>query len=187
MAGSSTYYFAWVNVSETTFNPSAHAREDELIFSFKLVHNEGQFATLDLEIMNPRIGLLNPSRLLWAWFSWNDGATTYPLFFGRIVGIPTDLFAEVITISLLGKPENYIDQRQTIANALTSLPYYDPIFIDPTLQGDPDTVLEAYSALWHVDRVTALVTTFDLIVGEDGTDVFTADDVFYDSVKIEIG
>ena len=182
----SLFYFAWVGADEVAFTGD-HMREDELIFSFKLVHDEGQFATLDLEIRNPRIGLLAPGRALWAWFSWFDGTNVTPIFFGRIVGIPTDLFAEVITISLIGKPVDYVDQRQGVADGLNFLPFVDPIFLDPTLQTDPDTVLEAYSALWHVDRTTGLVTTSDMIVGEDGIDAFTSDEAFYDSVKIQIG
>jgi hypothetical protein len=186
MAGVSQFYFAWSFSSATDFTEE-FVREDELIFSFSLVHDEGQFATLDLEIRNPRIGLLNPERPLWAWFSWSDADTFKVLFHGRIVGIPTDLFAEVITITLVGKSADYIDQRQAVADSLNVLPFVDPIFIDSTLQSDPNTVLEAYSALWHVDRIDGQVTTSDVIVGEDGLDEFTSDEVFYDSVKVKIG
>jgi hypothetical protein len=34
---------------------------------------------------------------------------------------------------------------------------------------DPDTVLEARSQLWHIDRVTHAVTVSDINVGGDGT------------------
>lgn len=182
----SQFYFAWVDVSETGFT-SAHMREDELVFSFTLSQEEGDFATLEMDIRNPRIGLLAPGRPEWAWFSWSDGSNVYPLFHGRIVGVPSNLFAEVVTIKLIGKPVDYSEQRTALANSLKVLPYYDPLFIDEQHRDDPDTALEAYSALWHVDRVSGVVTISDLIVGEEGIDEFTPSDIFYDSVQVEIG
>lgn len=182
---SSTFYFAWVNSSETSFN-SSHLREDELIFSFKLTHDEGQFATLDLEIINPHVGLLAPGRPFWAWLSWSDGATVTPLFFGRLVGIPSNLFQDIITVTLVAKPINYTEQRLAVAAGLRVLPFFDPIFVDEKQREDPDVVLEGYSALWHVDRVTHQVTVSDVIAGEDGIVEFTPNDVFYDNVALEL-
>jgi hypothetical protein len=181
----SEFFFAWVNSSETTFN-SSHQREDELIFSFSLKHDEGQFATLELEIINPHIGLLAPGRPFWAWFSWSDGTTVHPLFFGRLVGIPSSLLADVITVTLVAKPIDYTEQRLAIAAGLRVLPFFDPIFIDEKRRDDPDTVLEGYSALWHVDRVSHVVSISDVIAGEEGVEEFTPNDVFYDGVSLEL-
>lgn len=180
----SQYWFAWASSTETTFDES-HQREDELIFSFKLTHEEGQFATLDLEIRNPHIGLLAPGRPFWAWFSWSDGTTVTPLFFGRLVGIPSDLFADVVTLNFIAKPKDYVEQRLALADSLKIFPFYDPIFIDEKSRDDPDTVLEGYSALWHVDRTSHVVTISDVIAG-DSVEEFTPNDVFYDNVSLEI-
>ena len=185
MANHSTFFFAWANSSETSFNGS-HLREDELIFSFKLTHEEGQFATLELEITNPHVGLLAPGRPFWAWLSWSDGTTVHPLFFGRLVGIPSNLFADVITVTLVAKPVDYTEQRLALAAGLRVLPFFDPIFVDEKRREDPDVVLEGYSALWHVDRVTHQVTTSDVIAGEEGVEEFTANDVLYDGVSLEL-
>jgi hypothetical protein len=181
----SFFYFAWVGSGDTSFNGS-HFREDELIFSFELKHEEGQFAELTLEIANPYVGLLASGRPLWAWFSWHDGSNVHPLFFGRLVGIPDDLFAEIIKIKLVARPYNYAAQRQALANSLKVLPYFDPIFIDGSKLDDPDVALEGYSALWHVDRLTHQVTYSDIINGEDGTVTFTAGEAFYDGVAMKI-
>jgi hypothetical protein len=186
MANISQFYFAWVNSTETSFN-SSHQREDELIFSFSLKHDEGQFATLELEIINPHIGLLAPGRPFWGWLSWSDGTTVTPLFFGRLVGIPSNLFADIITITLVAKPIDYVEQRLAIAAGLRVLPFFDPIFIDEKSRDDPDVVLEGYSALYHVDRVSHVVSISDVIAGEDGIAEFTPNDAFYDSVKLELG
>jgi hypothetical protein len=187
MPAQSQFYFAWVDPS-TAFDPVAHAREDELIFSFDLQHDEGQFCELTLEIANPGVGLLAPDRKLWAWWSWSDGTTVTPLFFGRLLAIPDDLFAEIIKIKLVAKPADYAARQIALAHTLKVLPYYDPIFIDAKKdkEDDPNSVLEGYSALWHVDRCTGLVTISDIITGEDGVVDFTADDVFYDSVKARL-
>lgn len=185
MPNQSQFYVAWVNSTETTFGPE-HMVEDELIFSFKLTHDEGQFATLELEIINPHIGLLAPGRPFWLWLSWSDGTTVTPLFFGRLVGIPSSLLADVITITLVAKPIDYTEQRLAIAAGLRVLPFFDPIFIDEKSREDPDTALEGYSALYHVDRVTHQVSISDVIAGEDGVEEFTPNDVFYDGVSLEL-
>jgi hypothetical protein len=184
MPNQSTFYFAWVSSAETGFS-GAHMREDELIFSFELKHEEGQFAELELEIANPLVGLLTRG-LLWAWFSWSDGSGVYPLFFGRLVGIPDDLFAEIIKIKLVARPLNYAAQRKAVADGLKVLPFYDPIFIDDTKLDDPDTALEGYSALWHIDRLTHAVSVSDIINGEDGGIVFGEHEAFYDSLKMKV-
>jgi hypothetical protein len=181
----SSFYFAWVSSTETAFNAS-HLREDELIFSFELKHDEGQFAELSLEIANPHVGLLNPSRLFWAWFAWSDGSSVHPLFFGRLIAIPDDLFADVITIKLVAKPIDYAVRQMALANSLRVLPFYDPIFIDSKKLDDPNAVLEGYSALWHVDRITHAVTISDIIAGEDGIVEFSQNDAFYDNVSMKL-
>jgi hypothetical protein len=185
MANFSHYYFAWVGSGETSFNGS-HLREDELVFGFELTHEEGQFAELTLDIANPYVGLLSPGRPLWAWFSWSDGVGVYPLFFGRLIGIPDDLFGSVIKIKLVAKPQNYAAQQAAIAASLRVLPFYDPIFIDDKRLDDPNVVLEGYSALWHVDRITHAVTISDILAGEEGTVQFTQNDVFYDKVSMKL-
>lgn len=185
MANSSQFYFAWVNSSETTFG-AEHMREDELIFSFELKHDESQVAELTLEITNPHIGLLAPGRPLWAWFSWSDGSNVWPLFFGRLVGIPDDLFLDIIKVVFVAKPLDYVEQRLALADSMRVLPFYDPIFIDQKKQSDPDVVLEGYSKLWHVDRVSHVVTVSDIIAGEDGVEEFTPNEVFYDGVSVKI-
>ena len=48
------------------------------------------------------------------------------------------------------------------------LPYYDEVVIDPTRRTDPEVVLEGYSAVWHYDRETHVLTVSDEITGEDG-------------------
>ena len=185
MPNQSYFYFAWVNSYETGFNGS-HIREDELIFSFELKHEEGQFAELELEVGNPHVGLLAAGRKLWAWFSWWDGAVGRPLFFGRLVGIPDDLFEDIIKIKLVARPLNYAAQRQALADSLKVLPYYDPVFIDTSKLDDPDVVLEGYSALYHCDRLTHQVTISDIINGEDGYAVFGSGDAFYEGVSVKI-
>lgn len=180
------FYFAWVDPDETTFGPE-HYVYDEIIFSFTRTLTEGDFATLSLEIKNPKVGLLGVGRKRWAWFAVNDGTTVTPLFFGRLVGIPSDLLDEVITIELVAKPQDYEELKAALAETLKVHPWYDKIFIDPARRSDPDTVLEGYSARLHIDPVTHEVTISDVLEGEDGVIEFTEGMVFYDSLKLTIG
>jgi hypothetical protein len=180
------FYFAWVDPDETAFAP-AHAREDEQVFGVSIDHAEGQFPTLSLEIRNPGVGLLAPGRKIWAWLSWFNGSAVVPLFFGRLVGVPADILGEAVTLVFNARPIDYAAQKNAVADGLRALPFYDPVFVDPAKRADPDAVLEGYSARWHVDRTTLAVSASDILVGEDGLEVFTEDDVFYDSVAVKLG
>ncbi len=185
---SGSFYFAWVNPWETTFDAGTMLRFDEDIFSFELKHDEGQVATLSCVIKNPRIGLLNASRKLWAWLAYRKrDSTIKPLFFGTIVSVPGDMFAELITIKFNARPHDYIERKQAVAEALKIRPYYDPVFLDEAHRDDPDAILEGWSKLYHVDRTSHTVTVSDILEGEDGTVTFDAGMGFRDSVKMELG
>jgi hypothetical protein len=176
------FHFAWCD-SGQPFDDSM-LREDEIIFAFDLAHQEGQIPTLSIDVKNPHIGLLAPGRQQWAWLSYSDQTGTYPLFFGRLVGLPTNLLGEVVTLQFIARPDDFLDQKQAIADGLMVEPWYDPIWISADKFGDPDTVLEAYTMAWHVDRITNAVSVSDIVFGEDGTVEFKAEDSFYDSVSI---
>jgi hypothetical protein len=180
------FYFAWADKNEA-FDPAVHARIDEDIFKFDVDHSEGDFATLTAIVRNPRIGLLAPSRWVWAWLSWQNGTDLIPLFYGRLVGVPTDINQELVTLVFTARPADFVALKAAKAETLKAPPYYDPIWINPDALDDPDTVLEARSALWSIDRVTHEVDISDVLVGEDGIEDFAPDEVPYDSVKINLG
>ena len=180
------FYFAWADKKEA-FDPALHARIDEDIFKFDVEHSEGDFATLTAIVRNPRIGLLAPSRRVWAWLSWQNGAELVPLFYGRLVGVPTDINQELVTLVFTARPADFVSLKEAKAETLKERPFYDPIWIDPDSLDDPDTVLEARSALWSIDRVTHAVDISDVLVGEDGIEDFCAGEVPYDWVEINLG
>jgi hypothetical protein len=69
--GEPAFYFAWVN-SGTAFNPLVHNVQDEVITAVHVEQAEGEFASLDITVKNPKIGLLSVGRMVWAWLSWRD-------------------------------------------------------------------------------------------------------------------
>lgn len=181
------YYFAWVDPTDTTFSPSFE-RYDENVFSLRREHLEGNIPSLQIEIRNPRIGLLHAGRKVWAWLSWRSpSGTVKPLFFGRLVGVPTNMFAEFVTLQFIAKPVDYVKQKQTTAETMKVRPYWDPVFLDPQKRDDPDSILEGWAKLWHVDPVTLKVTASSIIDGEDGNVVFTGHgDALYDNVSTKM-
>jgi len=181
MASSLTFYFAWVNQTDIVFSP-AFARFDENVFSIEVAADEGQIPKLMIEVINPRIGPLAPGRLYWAWLSMSEdgGATLVPLFFGRIVGIPQSILYNTVKYVLIARSPTFIQQKQLVAETLKTLPNYDPIFFDVQKRDDPDAILEGWSSLYAIDRVTLEVSASDILVGEDGTLVIAAEDTFYD-------
>ena len=65
-------------------------------------------------------------------------------------------------------------------------PFYDPVFIAEDKRGDPDVVLEARPELWHIDRITHVLSSSNVLVGEDGNEDFLASEVPYDSVQVRL-
>jgi hypothetical protein len=185
MSVNQQFRFAWVEPG-TAFNAVTHDVVDEEIVKFQCDQAETEFATLSIDIRNPRIGLLNPGRKLWAWLSWWDQGVLYPLFFGRLVGIPSSINKEVATLQFLARPNDFGAQKEALAAAMRVLPYYDPVFISPDSQLDPDVVLEGRTVAWHIDRTSHVVSTSDLLVGEDGLLEFDETNVPYDSVDIQL-
>lgn len=184
------FYFAWVDASATAFT-QAHAREDEAVVGFEVSHAEGDFPSATIDLRNPRVGLLNPGRKQWAWLSWDgDGASSAgaeALFFGRLVGVPSDIQENIVRLTFIGRPSDYDAQKRALAAALKVRPYYDPIWIAPERRDDPDVVLEARPQLWHINRLTHAVTVSDILAGEDGTVSFTGADIIKDSLNISYG
>jgi hypothetical protein len=180
----STFYFAWVDADETTFLVG-HERIDEQIARFRLQHLEGQIPTLSIDIRNPRIGLLNPSRKQWCWFSWFNGTDeTFPLFRGRLVGIPTNILGQICTLQFIARADDFFAQKQLIAERLKVRPHYDPVFIDIAKRDDPDKILEGWSRLWHIDRTTLAWSTSDILIGEDGTENFQRWEHPYNDIEL---
>lgn len=178
-------YFAWVNADEE-FDPDVHNRTDETVFSFEFEHSEGDFAALRLVIKNPRIGLLNVARKTWGILSFNDNGTVTAIFKGRLIGVPTNIFDTLVTLDFTAKPTDYEDQKAALAETLKELPYWDPIFVSPDSWSDPDAVLEAYSRLWHIDPVTLVLTTSDVLIPEDGVEEVVESQHFYDDMQVTL-
>lgn len=178
------FFFAWVDKTDTTFNP-VFAREDEKVFGFTIEQAEGDFAALDVDLRNPRIGLLAPTRKQWAWVSYRTKAGVLtPLFFGRLIGIPQEMQDEIVRLSFVARPVDFEAQKNALAATLRVSPYYDPAFFSDEERLDPDRVLEGRSAYWHIDRLTGDVTISDILAGEDGQIDFDDTEVFYDSVSV---
>src|SRR6185436_19598090 len=165
-------YFAWIDASETTFGPE-HMRWDEAVFEFILSQQEGDPASLTAKVRRPVneagsvIGLLGPGRKIWCWFAFDCGPDLFR-FRGRLVGIPTSIFEELVTLEFVARPFDVVAQKAALAATLRVLPYYEEVVIDKARRTDPEVVLEGYTAVWHYDRETHELTISDEVTGEDG-------------------
>ena len=162
--------FAWVAPSETTFGPE-HEVVDENVLSLRIGQREGEFATAEIEVVNPRVGLLGPGRKVWAWIGYDDGSTSgvTALFFGRLLGQPAELAGNTLRLEFQARPADFEAQKASLAESLKAAPYWDPVWVDPEALDDPDQVLAARNGRWHIDRVSHAVTVSDMTAGEDGT------------------
>jgi hypothetical protein len=174
-------YFAWIEPTEDAFGPE-HMRWDESVFSFDLKQSEGDPASLTVVVRRPRneegrrIGLLGPDRKIWAWFALDCGPGLFR-FRGRLVGVPTSILEELVTLEFVARPFDVVEQKEALAETLRVLPYYDEAVIEPARRDDPEVVLEGYTKIWHYDRESHIITVSDEIVGEDGTLGFDGESV----------
>jgi hypothetical protein len=178
------FYFAWVD--EGTPFSSAQYVYDEYIFDFNLTESEGQIPTLDLLIKNPLVGLMSPGRKQWAYFAWYNPVTSsvVNLFYGQLVGIPTDIEETLIRIQFIARAPDWISRRQAVAETLKIPGSYDPVMLDEQHRNDPDAILEAWASNYQVNRTTLAWSVSNIIVGEDGTQVFSGSQVIWGSVKV---
>jgi len=162
---------------DAPFDPAVHNRFDEEIIGLEITQDEGGFATLHADIKYNGVGLLAPGRNIWCWLSWDQAWTPggtatpdlVPLFNGRLVGVPRLQAGEIVQLEFLARPDDFSAQKLAWVNQLAVLPYYDPVWALETVHANPDSVLETYSSLWHIDRVSLAVTVSDVIDGEAGT------------------
>lgn len=177
-----TFTFEWADEAD-----AFTGAYEENVFSFEVQHAEGEFATLRVELRNPRVGLLTPSRDLWAWLGYSEDGSTAgatPLFFGRVVGVPESITDEIVSLQFIARPSDYDAQKAALAETLKVEPFWDPVWINPAERDNPDVVLEARPQNWHIDRVTHSVTVSDIIEGEDGTITLSPSDMFQDSLSL---
>lgn len=176
-------------VTETdggAFDPDTHAVEDERIFALEISHSEGDFASLAIDIVNPRVGLLSAGRNLWCWLSWDDPGSITPLFHGRLIGVPENLTEEIIRLQFIARPVDYYSQKSALADTMKVAPYFDPIFVQDSVS-DPDVALEGRTEIWHIDRVSLDVTTTDFLTGEAGTIEVSESEHFYQAMQVSYG
>lgn len=168
------------------FDPVAHLRFDEDVLGFEITQSEGDFATLTIDIKNNSAGLLATGRNLWCWLSIAGDPDPLPLFNGRLIGTPRLAAGEVVQLQFLARPDDYNQQKLALAEDMKVLPFWDPVWL-ATQAGNPDTVLETYSALWHTDRLSLEVTTSDIIEGEAGVWTVGEHQAFYDTFSMAFG
>lgn len=189
MAVAVPFYLAYVVDDTVAFNPAVHNVMNEYVFKWRRILSQTDKPALELEMLNPHIGILNASRKQWAWLSWLNPSNSHvePLFLGRIVGNPNNVLSEIITVQFVSWPTDFFKQRQTLAETLKDAPFWDKVFVSVDKADDPDTILEARSELWCVDPITLKVTAEDIINASNGNIVITADQHFYDALDMHDG
>lgn len=173
-------YFAWVGEGDD-FDADLHAVEDEDIFSLTISQEEGDFATLEIDVPNPGEGLLAAGRLQWCWVSYDFGTSVQPLFHGRLVAVSSQIDGEIIRLQFIAKPVDFEGAKAVLADSMKVLPFWDPVWIASDLSDD-DAVLATYGARWHIDRTDLNLAISDELVPEDGTITLTEDDIIYAQV-----
>lgn len=178
------FYFAWISNGTTPFGVEHH-RVDEEPVSFSLTQAEGEFAALVVELRNPHVSVLKSSRPQWVWFSYKDrDDVVTPLFRGKLTMVPENLNKEIISVEFQARPDDFVAQKLAFAETLKVVPFWDRVWVPVDHDNDPDVVLESRPALWHIDRVTNVVSISDINSGELGPIVLGESDLFDDAFSI---
>lgn len=183
------FYFAWVANGGVAFNAAVHNVHDEAVLGMEIEHQEKEIPHMRIMVENPKVGLLNPGRMQWAWVSWRKpDNTVVALFHGRLVGMPTELTGPVVALEFTARPADYDAQKAALAAGMRTLgANWDPVFIDETQLTDPDVVLAARSVLYHVGRTDKTVSVSDILNGEAGSVVLSPAEVLGRRCDIQYG
>lgn len=173
------FSFAWVDEADT-FDPVTHGVEDELILSFEVIEEEHNWAILNVEMLTDisGSGFLSVTRKQWVWFSDEFGA----LFKGRVLGVPQQIEERVIAVTFWGRASDHEARKAVAADALKIGPFFDIAFIAESRRDDPDAVLDARPAYWHVHRLTHAVTTVSAIEADSYSDLTPY--AYHDSIEL---
>lgn len=178
-------YFAAVADNEV-FNTGVHLVEDLQVFNVKISQSEGEFARAELEVTNPREGLLLDTRKQRLFISCEEspGGPIVLLFSGRITGFPLDLDDEIVTLEYIAQPEGWQTTQQTFLDTLKVAPYYNELFIPVEDRDLPEEILAARSTLLHWNRATGAISISDILQGSQTIDI--GGDFFFDSLNTAI-
>lgn len=179
-------YFAAVDPG-TVYDDLIHSVEDEIVLNLRISQAEGEFARAEVEIENPGEGLLNPLRKKRCFISIEnpDVGTPKLIFAGRILGYPTDITKETVTLEYVAQPENWESDQDALIQGAKTAPFYNELFVSNDRRDDPAEVLAGRTSLLYWDRVTNTVALSDIV--EDGTLYDLAEKPFFDSISFDIG
>ncbi len=182
--GVGNIYFAMVDPGDT-FDPNIHNREDEDVFKLVISQNEGEFARAEVEIRNPRQGLLAPARKTRVFISCDVAGTAELMFSGRVVGYPSDISEETVSLEYIAQPEDWETTQAAFLDSLKVSPYWNDLFASEDKRSELAYILAGRSALLHWDRKTGALSLSDIIEGCQSIDL--GPEVIFDTVRAEVG
>jgi hypothetical protein len=177
-------YFAWVEKYEE-FDPDIHEREDESVFNLKIFQKEGELAIAEFSVLNPKTGLIGPSRRKCCYISYQDQHQSHVLFKGILIGMPIKMEGELVRLQFIAAAEDHPKQLQKLYQTLKIAPFFDDLFVDECNHDEPVEALEARPALYYFCRKTGDIRLSELFEGTSHIDVGT--DFYRDSLKVEVG
>jgi hypothetical protein len=173
-------YFAWISDPLAPFDPVAHAREDLQVFRLRIHEQTGMIPIVECDIRNPGIAGLLTRTERYALISEMADGDDEPVLLarGRLVGVPTELASDPVTIELQCVPENEDDVLRAAADAIrvgevaydpdspdSDAEAYDPLFVGQDGDEDPQTALDGRLEEWRWDRRNLALSRSSMISG----------------------
>lgn len=174
------FFFASVDHTQDTFDPSTHKREDIKVLRMEINHSENDFAHLYLEVSQD----YNLPDNKYIWVSVEHDNNIHPLFFGILTNFPYSNNNNIMKLEYIAQFPGWEEQKSNLAQSLRVLPYWDDVFIPPGNENNYDKILESRPCAWHYDRINGAVTISSIAEGDRIIDL--GQDIVEDSININI-
>ncbi|MGI4851218.1 MAG: hypothetical protein ACRYGR_04690 [Janthinobacterium lividum] len=177
-------YFAWIN-EEEIYDPVYHAQQHIEIFSFTLTEKEGEFPLVTIEIKNPASRFQEFIFKKWCFISVQIQNKIQLLFKGRLCPVPHSLKRETIKLNFVAQSLKWQEKLQELHQHLKTTSSWDPLFVRPEEQDNPQESLETRSELFYWCRRTGDLSLSNIFWGSQRVDL--KDNHFYNSLNFKMG
>ena len=176
------YFVAFVDDIRTPFDPALHAVTDLEVLSLRISQSEGQFASCEIEIINPGILEIFEMKTSNMIISNDEDGTPEVMFRGTLLSIPTALSGDTVTLELIAEAPDSKEKMREMATANAQV-YMDPIFVDEAEAPLEDLIL-GQAVHFYVDRRTLQESLSNDIADETHPVIYPTAAIFDKSLKV---
>ncbi|MCF7728697.1 hypothetical protein [Sulfitobacter sp. M22] len=184
-----SYFVAFVDDVDTPFDAALHAVKDLEAFSVNISQREGEYASCELETLNPGVSEILSIEKPHVLISCDDRGEPELIFRGTITGIPTELLGEYIVLEILAS--RTAEDLRELGLTLQETGELNPLFVDLE-EATNDDLIRGRACHYYVDRRTRDLKLSDdvapaSIVDVDSALAVSSSQIFEGSLSLRLG